>query len=269
MAESVQVRQRQTVVWEQEDLHYFWFYKNGVMNCVKHENRIEIYGQSSLCTYDLRFALEKDLSHNKLSSIKTSLLDHLHSLREVKLNNNELEIIPDLGPVSANITLLSLTSNKISNILSEHLKPFQSLETLDLSNNNISELKISSFPSLQLKYLYINSNRITSMEPGTFDNLSTTLQVLKLNRNKISAVPQKMFKLSHLQHLYKLTLTTLLLDKHQELAFTFEFANRINHDILGLQGFFKSENQETINYYLSSVSERQNRISMVKHNVLQ
>uniref|UniRef100_A0A8D2QEU2 Ig-like domain-containing protein n=1 Tax=Zonotrichia albicollis TaxID=44394 RepID=A0A8D2QEU2_ZONAL len=148
-----------------------------------------------------RGAVQLDLSHNKLSSIKTSILDHLHSLQEVKLNNNELEIIPDLGPVSANITLLSLTSNKIANILSEHLKPFQSLETLDLSNNNISELKISSFPSLQLKYLYINSNRITSMEPGTFDNLSTTLQVLKLNRNKISAIPQKMFKLSHLQHL--------------------------------------------------------------------
>ncbi|XP_015484254.1 leucine-rich repeats and immunoglobulin-like domains protein 3 isoform X2 [Parus major] len=148
-----------------------------------------------------RGAVQLDLSHNKLSSIKTSILDHLHSLQEVKLNNNELEIIPDLGPVSANITLLSLTSNKIANILSEHLKAFQSLETLDLSNNNISELKISSFPSLQLKYLYINSNRITSMEPGTFDNLSTTLQVLKLNRNKISAIPQKMFKLSHLQHL--------------------------------------------------------------------
>uniref|UniRef100_A0A8V0YQ06 Leucine rich repeats and immunoglobulin like domains 3 n=1 Tax=Gallus gallus TaxID=9031 RepID=A0A8V0YQ06_CHICK len=148
-----------------------------------------------------RGAVQLDLSHNKLSSIKANFLDHLHSLREVKLNNNELEIIPNLGPVSANITLLSLTSNKIANILSEHLKPFQSLETLDLSNNNISELKMSSFPSLQLKYLYINSNRITSMEPGTFDNLSTTLQVLKLNRNKISAIPQKMFKLSHLQHL--------------------------------------------------------------------
>ncbi|XP_064511886.1 leucine-rich repeats and immunoglobulin-like domains protein 3 isoform X1 [Pseudopipra pipra] len=153
-----------------------------------------------------RGAVQLDLSHNKLSSIKTSLLDHLHSLQEVKLNYNELEIIPNLGPVSANVTLLSLTSNKIANVLSEHLKPFQSLETLDLSNNNISELKMSSFPSLQLKYLhyfnrYLNNNRITSMEPGTFDNLSTTLQVLKLNRNKISAIPQKMFKLSHLQHL--------------------------------------------------------------------
>ncbi|XP_074922110.1 leucine-rich repeats and immunoglobulin-like domains protein 3 isoform X3 [Chelonoidis abingdonii] len=145
--------------------------------------------------------VQLDLSHNRLSSIKASSLSHLHSLREIKLNNNELETIPNLGPVSANITLLSLTSNKIGGILPEHLKPFQSLETLDLSNNNISELKTASFPSLQLKYLYINSNRITSMEPGVFDSLSSTLQVLKLNRNKISVIPQKMFKLSHLQHL--------------------------------------------------------------------
>lgn len=36
-----------------------------------------------------------------------------------------------------------------------------------------------------------------------------------------------------------------MLDEHKELAFTFEFVNGINHDILGLQGFFKSENQWT------------------------
>ncbi|XP_003221313.2 leucine-rich repeats and immunoglobulin-like domains protein 3 [Anolis carolinensis] len=147
------------------------------------------------------WAVELDLSHNKLSSIKPSSLSHLHGLKEIKLNNNELEIIPDLGPVSANITLLSLTGNKISDILPEHLKPFQSLETLDLSNNNISVLKMGTFPPLMLKHLHINNNRIVSLEPGTFDNLSSTLQVLKLNRNRISAIPQKIFKLPHLQHL--------------------------------------------------------------------
>ncbi|XP_036312304.1 leucine-rich repeats and immunoglobulin-like domains protein 3 isoform X1 [Pipistrellus kuhlii] len=141
-----------------------------------------------------------DLSHNRLSVIKASSTSHLQSLREVKLNNNELETIPDLGPVSANITLLSLAGNRIAEILPEQLKHFQSLETLDLSNNNISELK-TVFPSLQLKYLYINSNRITSMEPGCFDNLASTLLALKLNRNRISAIPPKMFKLPQLQHL--------------------------------------------------------------------
>uniref|UniRef100_A0A8C5Z8T6 Leucine rich repeats and immunoglobulin like domains 3 n=1 Tax=Marmota marmota marmota TaxID=9994 RepID=A0A8C5Z8T6_MARMA len=141
-----------------------------------------------------------DLSHNRLSSIKASSMNHLQSLREVKLNNNELETIPNLGPVSANITLLSLAGNRIAEILPEHLKQFQSLETLDLSSNNISELK-TAFPPLQLKYLYINSNRVTSMEPGYFDNLANTLLVLKLNRNRISTIPPKMFKLPQLQHL--------------------------------------------------------------------
>uniref|UniRef100_A0A0D9QWZ5 Leucine rich repeats and immunoglobulin like domains 3 n=2 Tax=Chlorocebus sabaeus TaxID=60711 RepID=A0A0D9QWZ5_CHLSB len=127
-------------------------------------------------------------------------MSHLQSLREVKLNNNELETIPNLGPVSANITLLSLAGNRIVEILPEHLKEFQSLETLDLSSNNISELK-TAFPPLQLKYLYLNSNRVTSMEPGYFDSLANTLLVLKLNRNRISAIPPKMFKLPQLQHL--------------------------------------------------------------------
>uniref|UniRef100_A0A2K5XUL7 Leucine rich repeats and immunoglobulin like domains 3 n=1 Tax=Mandrillus leucophaeus TaxID=9568 RepID=A0A2K5XUL7_MANLE len=141
-----------------------------------------------------------DLSHNRLSFIKASSISHLQSLREVKLNNNELETIPNLGPVSANITLLSLAGNRIVEILPEHLKEFQSLETLDLSSNNISELK-TAFPPLQLKYLYLNSNRVTSMESGYFDSLANTLLVLKLNRNRISAIPPKMFKLPQLQHL--------------------------------------------------------------------
>ncbi|XP_018107999.1 leucine-rich repeats and immunoglobulin-like domains protein 3 isoform X2 [Xenopus laevis] len=143
----------------------------------------------------------RDLSHNKLSSIKASSMNHLHNLRELRLNNNELQIIPDLGQLSANITLFSLTNNKIEVILPEHLKPYQSLETLDLSNNLITELRAGSFPALQLKYLYINNNRINTMQSGAFDNLSATLQVLKLNKNRISNIPSKMFKLSNLQHL--------------------------------------------------------------------
>ncbi|XP_063303030.1 leucine-rich repeats and immunoglobulin-like domains protein 3 [Pelobates fuscus] len=147
------------------------------------------------------WVVQLDLSHNKLSSIKASSLSHLHNLRELRLNHNQLKSMPDLGPLSANITLLSLTNNKISAILPEHLTSYQSLETLDLSYNLITEIKTASFPKLQLKYLYINGNQIKLMESGAFDNLSTTLQVLKLNKNRISHIPLKMFKLSNLQHL--------------------------------------------------------------------
>ncbi|XP_045144935.1 leucine-rich repeats and immunoglobulin-like domains protein 3 [Echinops telfairi] len=127
-------------------------------------------------------------------------MNHLPYLREMKLNNNELESIPNLGPVSTNITLLSLAGNRIIEIVPEHLKQFQSLETLDLSSNNISAIRMA-FPSLPLKHLYLNSNRVTAMDPGCFDNLASTLLVLKLNRNRLSTIPAKMFKLPHLQHL--------------------------------------------------------------------
>ncbi|XP_026556239.1 leucine-rich repeats and immunoglobulin-like domains protein 3 isoform X2 [Pseudonaja textilis] len=60
---------------------------------------------------------------------------------------------------------------------------------------------MGSFPPLVLKNLHISNNRIVSLDPGIFDNLANTLQVLKLNKNRISTITQKMFKLPHLQHL--------------------------------------------------------------------
>uniref|UniRef100_A0A8C6YAT6 Leucine rich repeats and immunoglobulin like domains 3 n=1 Tax=Naja naja TaxID=35670 RepID=A0A8C6YAT6_NAJNA len=132
----------------------------------------------------------------KSASLKD--FDSLGICAIMRLNNNELEAIPNLGPTSVNITFLSLINNKIMNILPEELKLFQSLETLDLSNNNISVLEKGSFPSLVLRNL---NNRIVSLDPGIFDNLANTLQVLKLNKNRISTITQKMFKLPHLQHL--------------------------------------------------------------------
>ncbi|XP_072408027.1 leucine-rich repeats and immunoglobulin-like domains protein 3 isoform X1 [Chiloscyllium punctatum] len=140
-----------------------------------------------------------DLSHNRITSINSSLFNNLHNLHEVKITHNELTEVPNFGIMASNITILSLSNNKIVEVRSEQLTPFRSLETLDLSNNHISELK--TFPPLQLRCLYINNNKITSLDPGCFDNLSNTLQILKLNRNKISAIPSKMFKLSHLQQL--------------------------------------------------------------------
>uniref|UniRef100_A0AAQ4PIQ1 Leucine rich repeats and immunoglobulin like domains 3 n=1 Tax=Gasterosteus aculeatus aculeatus TaxID=481459 RepID=A0AAQ4PIQ1_GASAC len=79
--------------------------------------------------------------------------------------------------------------------------PFLALETLDLSNNIIVEIKASSFPALPLKNLFLNNNRISSLETGCFTNLSSSLQVLRLNRNRLSSIPAKLFQLPNLHHL--------------------------------------------------------------------
>lgn len=70
------------------------------------------------------------------------------------------------------------------------------------------EFMCFNFPKSQKEKLifklfnrYLSSNRVTSMEPGYFDSLANTLLVLKLNRNRLSAIPPKMFKLPQLQHL--------------------------------------------------------------------
>uniref|UniRef100_A0A2K5QZD9 Leucine-rich repeats and immunoglobulin-like domains protein 2 n=1 Tax=Cebus imitator TaxID=2715852 RepID=A0A2K5QZD9_CEBIM len=140
-----------------------------------------------------------DLSHNRLSNWNISL--ESQTLQEVKMNYNELTEIPYFGEPTSNITLLSLIHNIIPEINAQALQFYPALESLDLSSNIISEIKTSSFPRMQLKYLNLSNNRITTLEAGCFDNLSSSLLVVKLNRNRISMIPPKIFKLPHLQFL--------------------------------------------------------------------
>ncbi|XP_028611486.1 leucine-rich repeats and immunoglobulin-like domains protein 2 isoform X2 [Grammomys surdaster] len=140
-----------------------------------------------------------DLSHNRLSNWNISL--ESQTLREVKMNYNELTEIPYFGEPTPNITLLSLVHNLIPEINAEAFQLYSALESLDLSSNIISEIKTSSFPQMSLKYLNLSNNRISTLEAGCFDNLSGSLLVVKLNRNRISMIPPKVFKLPHLQFL--------------------------------------------------------------------
>uniref|UniRef100_A0A8C4EH46 Leucine-rich repeats and immunoglobulin-like domains 2 n=1 Tax=Dicentrarchus labrax TaxID=13489 RepID=A0A8C4EH46_DICLA len=89
----------------------------------------------------------------------------------------------------------------ISELMMHQLQPYVSLETLDLTSNSISELKVGSFPSMQLKYLNLSNNKISVLEPGCFENISSSLLVLKLNRNRLVVLPSKVFKLPQLQFL--------------------------------------------------------------------
>eukprot|EP00066_Takifugu_rubripes_P007453 XP_003973018.1 PREDICTED: leucine-rich repeats and immunoglobulin-like domains protein 3 [Takifugu rubripes] len=142
-----------------------------------------------------------DLSHNRLPLLDGALFSSAHRLTELKLTHNELEAIPDLGPRASNITTLLLANNRIAGIFPEQLQPFLALETLDLSNNAIADVRAASFPALPLKNLFLNNNRISSLETGCFTNLSSSLQVLRLNRNRLSTIPAKIFQLPNLQHL--------------------------------------------------------------------
>lgn len=50
-------------------------------------------------------------------------------------------------------------------------------------------------------FRYLSSNKISVLELGALDHLGSTLQVLRLSRNRISQIPVKAFQLPRLTQL--------------------------------------------------------------------
>uniref|UniRef100_UPI003AAC47EF leucine-rich repeats and immunoglobulin-like domains protein 1 n=1 Tax=Centroberyx gerrardi TaxID=166262 RepID=UPI003AAC47EF len=143
-----------------------------------------------------------NLGHNKLTTINAEVFANLPNLRELRLDHNELTSIPDLGQAASKIVSLYLHHNKIRSIDGRRTRELVSVETLDLSNNDITELRGHCFPAgLQIKDLYLSNNKISVLELGALDHLGSTLQVLRLSRNRISQIPVKAFQLPRLTQL--------------------------------------------------------------------
>uniref|UniRef100_A0A3P9PDL1 Leucine rich repeats and immunoglobulin like domains 2 n=1 Tax=Poecilia reticulata TaxID=8081 RepID=A0A3P9PDL1_POERE len=103
------------------------------------------------------------------------------------------------APLDVPDGITQVVHNRISELLMHELQPYISLETLDLTSNSISVLKVGAFPSIQLRYLNLSNNKISLLEPGCFENISSSLLVLRLNRNRLVTLPSKVFKLPQLQ----------------------------------------------------------------------
>ncbi|CAN9512542.1 unnamed protein product [Ophioblennius macclurei] len=143
-----------------------------------------------------------NLGNNKLTVINPEAFANLVNLRELRLDHNELTSIPDLGQAASKIVSLYLHHNKIRSIDGRRTRELVSVETLDLSNNDITELRGQCFPAgLQIRDLYLGNNKISVLELGALDHLGSTLQVLRLSRNRINQIPVRAFQLPRLTQL--------------------------------------------------------------------
>ncbi|XP_071349627.1 leucine-rich repeats and immunoglobulin-like domains protein 1 [Trachinotus anak] len=143
-----------------------------------------------------------NLGHNKLTTISVEAFANLSNLRELRLDHNELTSIPDLGQAASKIVSLYLHHNKIRSVDGRRTRELVSVETLDLSNNDITELRGHCFTAgLQVRDLYLSNNKISVLELGALDHLGSTLQVLRLSRNRISQIPVRAFQLPRLTQL--------------------------------------------------------------------
>ncbi|XP_008407784.1 leucine-rich repeats and immunoglobulin-like domains protein 1 isoform X1 [Poecilia reticulata] len=143
-----------------------------------------------------------NLGHNKMASLSVEAFANLPNLRELRLDHNELTSIPDLGRAASNVVSLYLHHNKIRSIDGSRTTELVSVETLDLSNNDITDLRGDGFPArLQIRDLYLSNNKISTLQLGALDHLGSTLQVLRLSRNRISQIPIRAFQLPRLTQL--------------------------------------------------------------------
>lgn len=120
----------------------------------------------------------EDLSYGNLTSLPEFLFERAREIRALRLNQNEINILP------------------------RTIKLFSSLITLDLSNNNLSYLSDEIVQLRHLRTFIAKNNHIKSVTiPKDFGRM-TSLEVLNLSGNEIKVFPQQITELFRLRYLY-------------------------------------------------------------------
>lgn len=151
-------------------------------------NEIEAVNMKSLI--NATNVIEINLSYNRLKSQKIDygVFTKCPHLRQIYLNNNELEQIP--SPFSTSIERIFLGNNKINKIKEQDLQGLVNITMLDLCNNHIDSIKGKTLSKLtKLMQLNICNNKLDSLPA----NLPSSLMYLSLENNSISKIPDDYF----------------------------------------------------------------------------
>ena len=141
-----------------------------------------------------------DLSHNQIREIEEDAFGRLESLRELRLDQNLLPVIPQRLP--SNLCLLSLDQNSITSLTESSLSLLPDLQSLHLSGNQITNIHPDSLKGLPgLHQLNLSSNSISNLSYSIFHHC-TRLQELDISHNPIMHLSSYTFAgLSSLTHL--------------------------------------------------------------------
>lgn len=165
----------------------------------------------------------EDASYSELSTIPDSLLPRAKEIRALKLDHNDILMIPPSISLFVNLLSLDLSNNHIKHIPKELVslrnlrtllvksngmtcaaipKDFGRLSSLEVLNcsGNIFETIPPQFTELsKLKFLYLGGNRISEL-PNSIRNMHR-LEVLYLGGNRLTEVPAEIGQLHYLSSL--------------------------------------------------------------------
>ncbi|XP_059622525.1 toll-like receptor Tollo [Phlebotomus argentipes] len=120
-----------------------------------------------------------DVSSNRISRLEVTTFRDLTSLQILRLQENQIEVIPD--GIFADLG---------------------NLHTLVLSNNRLSTVEVTTFQGLNtLSLLSLDYNRIARIDREALKNCSGSLQDLHLNGNKLHRVPDVLYDVLQLKTL--------------------------------------------------------------------
>lgn len=152
-------------------------------------------------------------SHNNFTSLPPEI-EQLTNLTELFLHHNQLDMIPTRLCTLSNLRLLWLNNNKITSVPFEIVQ-LKSLKRLHLDNNRITSFPDHLCQLTSLEILYLNNNKIEKIsskinnmhclirlylhhnlvveipeELGLLLQSSQQLQLLRLDNNRISKIPE-------------------------------------------------------------------------------
>ncbi|XP_074652417.1 leucine-rich repeat-containing protein 58-like [Tubulanus polymorphus] len=144
----------------------------------------------------------EDLSYTELISFPQWLHQHRsETLKYLKLNHNNLNMLPGLIGSFVNLTYLDISNNSITYLTDEFVKLNQ-LKVLIAKNNGLT---LDSLPKQfglvkSLEVVNFGGNNFTEFPPQILE--LSSLKCLHLGANKIVKIPSQIYQLSLLRHLY-------------------------------------------------------------------
>ncbi|XP_031630816.1 leucine-rich repeat-containing G-protein coupled receptor 5-like [Contarinia nasturtii] len=138
-----------------------------------------------------------------LSVVSGKALSYLKSLNALQLDDNALMHLDDISFTQLkSLRALRLEGNMLQRVPTEALTGLTTLEILNLGGNHLLNINAGDFPKLDnLRYLTLKRNRLTNITADAISNL-INLKILDLDDNLLTAIPNKLAKLSNLQELF-------------------------------------------------------------------
>ena len=147
---------------------------------------------------------EIDLTGQNISELKAADFQGLTRLQSLRLNNNDLTILPDnVFDGLTSLEWLKLKNNDLSELPDNVFDDLASLRSLSLDDNDLGELPDNVFDGLaNLSSLSLDGNDLGELPNNVFDGLAN-LSSLSLDGNDLGELPDNVFDdLTRLEGLY-------------------------------------------------------------------